>query len=86
VGGAPEGVVVTFAIALWLARSLALGLWVVEHVSQVARARRRGAEGAAAWGLPVMTNWHHGDRVGPSLWVLAVLGYIVATVASEAAR
>jgi len=77
---------VTFAIALWLARSLALGLWLVEHVSQVARARRRGAEGAAAWALPVTTNWHHGDRLGPSLWALAVVGYVAATVASEAAR
>lgn len=76
----------TFAIALWLGRSLALGLWLVEHVSQVARARRRGAGGAAAWALPVTTNWQHGDRVGPSLWALAVLGYVAATVASEAAR
>ena len=76
----------TFAIALLLARSLAAGLWVVEHVSQVARARRRGAAGAAAWLLPVTVNWHHGDRVGPSLWVLAVAGYAVAAVASEAVR
>jgi len=77
---------VTFAIALWLARSLALGLWLVEHVLQVVRARRRGAEGAAAWALPVTTNWRHGDRVGPSLWALAAVGYVVAAVASEAAR
>lgn len=76
----------TFAIALWLARSLALGLWLVEHVLQVVRARRRGAEGAAAWALPVTTNWRHGDRVGPSLWALAAVGYVVAAVASEAAR
>jgi hypothetical protein len=77
---------VTFAITLWLARSVAAGLWVVEHVSQVRRARRRGAEGAAAWALPVTTNWRHGDRLGPSLWVLAVAGYLVAAVASEAVR
>lgn len=76
----------TLAIALWVARSVALGLWVVEHVSQVARARRRGARGAAAWALPVTVNWHHGDRVGPLLWGLAAAAYAAAAVASVGVR
>lgn len=76
----------TFAIALWVARSVALGLLASEHVSQVVQARRRKAEGAWVWALPIAANWTHGDRVGPVLWVLLAGAYLATSLASGMVR
>jgi hypothetical protein len=81
-----DGAAVTFAIALWVARSVALGLLALEHVSQVVRARRRKAEGAWVWALPIATNWGHGDRAGPTRWVLLAAAYLATSLASEMVR
>lgn len=76
----------TFAIALWVARSVALGLLALEHVSQVVRARRRKSEGAWVWALPIAANWGHGDRAGPTRWVLLAGAYLATSLASEMVR
>lgn len=76
----------TLAIVLWCMRSVLLGFWLVEHVSQVLRARRRGAVGTVSWTLPITINWQHGDRFGPMLWGGIAVCYLLATLASEAVR
>lgn len=81
--GAPA---VTAAIALLVLRALASGVWVVVHVAQVVRARRRGAAGFAAWVAPASTNWRAGDRAGPAAWAALLAAYVAAAVASAFAR
>lgn len=69
----------TIAIGVYLLRSVAAGVWVVAHASQVLSARRLGARGADAWVWPARATWRGGERAGPLVWALLGAVYVAAS-------
>ncbi|MFO0650574.1 MAG: hypothetical protein U0326_30410 [Polyangiales bacterium] len=76
----------TQAVTLWIVRSACAALWIVEHFTLAARARRRGVPRGLAWTIPALPCWRAGDRVGPGAWVGLAIVYAVASVLSSKLR
>jgi hypothetical protein len=67
----------TLAIGLWVARAVCFALWTLEHWMLARRARRRGRDVLASWLMAPWTRWMDGERVGPVLWLVYGVVYVV---------
>ncbi len=76
----------TLAIVLWVIRSVAAALWVVDHATLAWRSRARGASWGEALVVPVRGAWTSGDRAAAVAWFALLVAYVACAVMQSRLR